>query len=72
MECLSSRFTEETKEILDSSRTVIATVAVQGDGFIEQVKQRADCHMFIVTKKNRDSLADTVYQTFKQIQEIPA
>ena len=61
MECLSRRFTEEVRSLLDSSKTVIATIALKGDGFIRQVKQRSDCHLITVTVENRNGLADSIY-----------
>src|SRR5437867_216920 len=61
MECLSSRFTEEVRSLLDSSKTIIATIALKGDGFIRQVKQRSDCRLITVTAENRNGLADSLY-----------
>lgn len=60
MECASGRFTEEVTALLDSSRTLIATIALKGDGFIRQVKQRPDCRLVTVTVENRDRLAETL------------
>jgi nucleoside-triphosphatase len=68
MECLSSRFTEEVHSLLDSSKTIIATIALKGDGFIRQVKQRSDCRLITVTAENRNGLADSLYaEVLKQI-----
>jgi len=68
MECLSGRFTEEVHVLLDSSRTVIATIALKGDGFIRQVKQRSDCRLITVTVENRNRLADSLFtEVLKQI-----
>jgi len=61
MECLSRRFTEEVTALLDSSKTVIATIALKGSGFIQQVKQRPDCRLVTVTVANRDSLAESLF-----------
>lgn len=61
MECLSKRFTEEVRSLLDFSKTVIATIALKGDGFIRQVKQRSDCRLITVTMENRNGLADSLY-----------
>jgi len=60
MECLSRWFVEQMRTLLDSSRTVIATIALKGIGFIQQVKQRPDCRIVTVTVENRDSLAETL------------
>ena len=56
MECLSDRFKKLLKEILDSEKWVIATIALKGLGLIAEVKGRKDVKLFEITKKNRDSL----------------
>jgi nucleoside-triphosphatase len=67
MECLSLRFQEILKEILDSEKSVIATIALKGSGLIAEIKERNDVKLFEITKKNRDSLlkeiSDLVTQT---------
>jgi nucleoside-triphosphatase len=56
MECLSLRFQEILKEILDAEKWVMATIALKGSGLIAEVKERNDVRLFEITKKNRDSL----------------
>jgi nucleoside-triphosphatase len=56
MECLSSQFNRMMKEILDSERWVIATVALKGSGLITEVKQRRDIKLYQITLINRDGL----------------
>jgi nucleoside-triphosphatase len=67
MECLSDQFKRLLKEILDSGKWVIATIALKGSGLIAEVKERKDVRLFEITKKNRDSLlkeiSDFVSQT---------
>ena len=67
MECLSLRFQKLLKEILDSEKWVIATIALKGSGLIPEVKERKDVKLFEITIKNRDSLlkeiSDFVNQT---------
>jgi len=67
MECFSGRFKKLLKEILDSEKWVIATIALKGIGLIAEVKERQDIKLFEITKKNRDSLlkeiSDFVSQT---------
>lgn len=60
MECLSPRFREEVAALLDSSKTVVATIALKGNGFIQMIKRRTDCRLVTVTQNNRDLLAGTV------------
>ena len=56
MECLSLRFQEILKEIVDSEKWAIATIALKGTGLIAEVKKRKDVRLFEITKKNRESL----------------
>jgi len=56
MECLSVRFQKILKEILDSKKWVMATVALRGSGLITAVKDRKDVKLFEITRKNRESL----------------
>jgi len=56
MECLSLQFERILKEILDSEKWVIGTIALKGSGLIAGVKERKDVRLFEITKKNRDSL----------------
>jgi nucleoside-triphosphatase len=56
MECLSDQFKRLLKEILDSGKWVIATIALKGSGLIAEVKERKDVMLFEITRKNRDSL----------------
>lgn len=46
MECLSQRFVETVRRLLDSDKLVLATVALKGHPFIEEVRSRPDCMMF--------------------------
>jgi len=56
MECFSDQFKKIMKEILNSEKWVIATVAFKGSGLITEVRERKDVQLFEINKKNRDSL----------------
>ena len=56
MECFSDQFKKIMKEILNSEKWVIATVAFKGSGLIAEVKERKDVRLLEITKKNRVSL----------------
>jgi nucleoside-triphosphatase len=56
MECLSPRFIALLRELLDSDRTVVATVALKGSGFIAEVKGRGDCAVFELYSENREDV----------------
>jgi nucleoside-triphosphatase len=56
MECLSQYFIDEVTALLNSPKTMIATIPIRGDGFITHVKKRWDCRLVTVTRENRESL----------------
>jgi len=60
MECLSLRFRETLRRLLDSENRVIGSIALKGDPFIQRIKQRPDVLLVQVTEKNRNSLADAL------------
>lgn len=60
MECLSQRFIQEVKALLDSSKMVIATVALKAEGFPATIRSRPDCQLIHVTLQNRSNLAGTL------------
>jgi len=60
MECLSLRFQETLKKILDSDKWLIATIALKGTGLIAAVKKREDVRIFEITKKSRESLLSEI------------
>jgi nucleoside-triphosphatase len=68
MESLSGKFLALINELLDSEKTVIATVALVGGGIISEVKRRQDARIFQVTVGNRDSLASEIVQ---HVNDIP-
>ena len=56
MECLSPRFQSLVWKLLDSDKTVVASVAMKGEGFMTEVKRRPDCRVAEVTPANREKL----------------
>jgi nucleoside-triphosphatase len=56
MECFSARFVAATRRLLDGGRLVVATVALRGGGFIEEVKRRPDVELRNITRSNRDGM----------------
>ena len=60
MECLSNKFDRIMKEVLDSEKWVIATIALKGAGLITEVKQRQDVKLFEITTSNRDVLLSEI------------
>jgi nucleoside-triphosphatase len=56
MECLSHRFVDLVRRLLDSPKILIATVALKGSGLITEVKERPDVALVEVAPGNRNSL----------------
>lgn len=56
MECLSAAFVDATRHLIDRGRPLVATVAVRGGGFIDEVKHRSDVEVWTVTRATRDAL----------------
>ena len=66
MECFSKRFIGLVSLLLDGPKTLVATIAMKGEGFIQRVKQRPDCRLVMVTRENRDRLPE---ELASQLQE---
>jgi nucleoside-triphosphatase len=60
MECLSRKFQGMMKEVLDSDRTLIATIALHGGGVIAEIKSRKDVRICTLTVQNRDRMVETI------------
>ena len=60
MECLSDQFKKLISGLFDSEKQVIATIALKGSGFIEEVKRRHDIVLFEITKSNRNLLLSDI------------
>ena len=58
MECLSPRFGRLVEPLLASGKTVVATVALRGEGLIREVKRRSCSRLVQVTPANRQALPD--------------
>jgi nucleoside-triphosphatase len=56
MECLSARFVEHMRHIVDGRVTLIATVASRGSGYIAEVKRDPRCELWTLSRANRDDM----------------
>ncbi len=66
MECFSRRFIDNVTLLLDGPKTLVATIARKGEGFIKQVKQRPDCRLVTITRENRDRLPDELVRELQK------
>jgi nucleoside-triphosphatase len=60
MECFSEQFKECLIDCLNSEKWVLATIALKGSEFIEEVKRRHDVTLFELTQRNRNSLLPNI------------
>ena len=67
MECLNPRFIQEVEALLDSSKMLIATLALKGGGFPATVRSRPDCQVVTVTLSNRSTLSNALLPRISNI-----
>lgn len=60
MECFSPMFRKTLLRVLDGPNTVLGTIALKGDVFINAIKERPDTRVLQVFEDNRDGLAEDV------------
>jgi nucleoside-triphosphatase len=67
MECFSELFRHLLKQVLDSDKTVLATIALKGDGFIEGIKKRADVQLVELVEGRREILKEEIVREIKHL-----
>ena len=72
MECFSDKFRRLLKEVLDSKKLLIATIALKGSGFIAEIKERPDVKIFEITQGNRETLLPEILRTVYSISSRQA
>lgn len=65
MECHSNKFKDLTNVLLNDEKSLIATVALRGEGFIAETKNHPDITMFELTRQNRNDLPDEILKLFE-------
>jgi len=65
MECLSDRFKNLLKKILDSGKLVVATIALKSGGFIENIRKRPNVKLFELKENNRNDLLSEILREVK-------
>lgn len=61
MECFSEPFRKTLIKVLDAANTVVGSIALKGNAFIETVKKRPDTLVITVSEKNRNDLAEKFF-----------
>ncbi|MDJ0819406.1 MAG: nucleoside-triphosphatase [Desulfobacterales bacterium] len=62
MELFSNRFRSLIRDVMNADKQVLATIALKGQGFIREIKQRPDIQLIEVTRDNRDRLLDEIIE----------
>jgi nucleoside-triphosphatase len=64
MELFSGRFCDLVHHVFNSNKQLLASIALEGKGFIREIKQRSDIHLVEVTQNNRDRLPQELVEGF--------
>ena len=64
MELFSNRFRSLIHDVLNSDKQVLASIALKGEGFIREIKQRSDIQLMEVTRGNREQLSEAILEGF--------
>ncbi len=67
MECLSPKFIDAVRCLLDSEKPLLATIAKKGPAFISQVKTHPGAALYTLTESNRTELADEIIRKFRDV-----
>jgi len=60
MELFSNRFRNLVCDALNTDKQVLATIALKGNDFIREIKQRLDIHLLEVTHANRNRISEAI------------
>ena len=66
MECLSNLFVQAMRQLVQSGKPIVATVAQMGDGFIKEIKDHPSAWIWEVTQKNRNQMPGRVLNWIAQ------
>ncbi|MDD1677875.1 MAG: AAA family ATPase [Methanomicrobiales archaeon] len=67
MECFSLQFRSLVITLLDSPVPLLATIPLHGNAYIEAIKHRNDVEVFLLTRENRDSMADLITEKIRKV-----
>ena len=69
MELFSFKFRTSLIALLAQPTNLLATIAKEGKGFVEQIKSRNDIELIEVTRQNRDRLPEEIARRIKTALE---
>ena len=67
MECFSDRFRRLVRQVLDSDKVVLATIALKGEGFIESIKKREDVLLVELVESRREALVKEILSEIRDL-----
>jgi nucleoside-triphosphatase THEP1 len=69
MECFCDKFVAAVRRLFESEKSVIATVAKKGTGFISEVKNYPDVRLFNLSKHERDKTIAEILRVLSFLQK---
>ncbi len=69
MECLSEKFVTAVRRLFVSEKSVLATVAQKGAGFISEVKKYPNIKLFNLTRSDRDKTVAEISKILSFLRE---
>jgi nucleoside-triphosphatase len=69
MECFSDLFRHLVRQVLDSDKVVLATIALKGSGFIETLKKRDDIQLIELVESRRETLDQEIVREIKDLYD---
>jgi nucleoside-triphosphatase len=71
MECASGRFRRAVEDALDSSVSLLATLAIGRSQFFQALGERPDVELISVRERNREALAEALIERLRTIKTRP-
>jgi len=62
MECMSEKFVNAVRRLFASEKSILATVAQKGRGFISEIKYYRDVKLFHLSHQNYDKIINAISQ----------
>ena len=66
MECMSRKFIEAMRRLLEGSKSVVATIALKGGGFISEAKKMAGIELITMNERNREAVIEQIQKKLLQ------
>ncbi len=60
MECLAPAFQDWIRQVFNSPKPIVATIAQRGGGLIAELKKRTDVRILTLTRENQDELFEKI------------